>query len=71
MRIADNATDEELAALVVALATLANAAAAGPSASCSARTGSAWTDRARGLRTPLYPGPNTWRNSAWRNSALP
>lgn len=58
-RIVGNPSDEELAALIVALATLANAAAAGPLASRSA-----WTDRARGLRTPLHPGPSAWRKSA-------
>lgn len=63
-RIAGNPSDEELAALIVALATLANAAAAGPLASRSAWTGSGWTDRARGLRTPLHPGPSAWRKSA-------
>jgi hypothetical protein len=69
IRIAGNPADEELAALIAALATLANAATAGPPASPSARaasawTASTWTDRERGLRTPLHPGPNAWRNSA-------
>jgi hypothetical protein len=64
IRIAGNPSDEELAALIAALATLANAATAGPPASRSAWTASVWTDRARGLRTPLCPGPNAWRNLA-------
>jgi hypothetical protein len=64
IRIAGNPSDEELAALIAALATLANAATAGPPASPSARTASAWTDWARGLRTPPHPGPHAWRNSA-------
>ncbi|MGH3857878.1 MAG: acyl-CoA carboxylase epsilon subunit [Pseudonocardiaceae bacterium] len=53
--------DEELAALVMALAALAEAAAVEPP---SQRGG--WADPARQLRTPPHPGP-----AAWRNSALP
>jgi hypothetical protein len=56
-------SDEELAALIAALAVLANAAAAEPPAPRSA-----WTDPAHRLRTPLRPGPGAWRNSALPHS---
>lgn len=52
-------SDAELAALIAALAAVANAAAAEPPA-----LRSAWADPAHRLRTPLHPGPNAWRNSA-------
>jgi Acyl-CoA carboxylase epsilon subunit len=52
-------SDEELAALIAALAVLANAAAAEPPAPRSA-----WADPAHRLRTPPHPGPGAWRNSA-------
>ncbi|MGH3717817.1 MAG: acyl-CoA carboxylase epsilon subunit [Pseudonocardiaceae bacterium] len=56
-------SDEELAALVVVLAALADVVAAeapGPRG--------AWADPAHRLRAPLHPGPAAWRNSALRLS---
>jgi hypothetical protein len=53
-------TDEELAALVAALAVVKPAESPRPARRC------AWSDRSAALRKPLHPGP-----AAWRNSALP
>jgi len=55
-------TGEEAAALAVVIA----AKLAARPAPGRARRGSAggWADRARALRTPLAPGPGSWRNSA-------
>ncbi|MEO7194839.1 MAG: acyl-CoA carboxylase subunit epsilon [Pseudonocardiaceae bacterium] len=56
-------SDEELAAVVVALDALANEAAV------EARVPrGGWADPARQLRTPLHPGPGAWRNSALPHS---
>ncbi|MDQ3762244.1 MAG: acyl-CoA carboxylase subunit epsilon [Actinomycetota bacterium] len=51
-------SDEELAALIAVVATLANAVAQPLAAHC------AWADPAHRLRTPLQPGPGAWRRSA-------
>lgn len=51
--------DEELAALIVALAALADPAAPQPPARPSA-----WLDRAYQLRRSLHPGAGAWRASA-------
>jgi hypothetical protein len=59
-------SDEELAALIAALAALAHATAAGPPAPRNA-----WADPAHRLRTPLHPGPGAWRNSALPHSGGP
>jgi acyl-CoA carboxylase epsilon subunit len=56
-------SEEELAALIAALAALAHAAAAEPPAPRSA-----WADPVHRLRTPLHPGPGAWRNSALPHS---
>ncbi|MGH3830086.1 MAG: acyl-CoA carboxylase subunit epsilon [Pseudonocardiaceae bacterium] len=53
-------SDEELAALVMALAALAEAVAAQAPVPRDA-----WADPARQLRTPPHPGPGAWRNSYW------
>ena len=53
-------TAEELAALVVALGTLAADQPAPPPPA----EPSAWADRARALRAPLMPGPGAWQASA-------
>lgn len=50
-------TDEELAALVVALTTLNR-----PTAEPQERR-SAWSDRSALLRRPLRPGPTAWRTA--------
>ncbi|MGH3670567.1 MAG: acyl-CoA carboxylase subunit epsilon [Pseudonocardiaceae bacterium] len=54
-----SSSEEELAALIVVFARLAEASDGEPPA-----TRSTWADPARRLRTPLHPGPNSWRNSA-------
>ena len=56
-------SDEDLAALIAALAALANAAAAEPPAQRSA-----WADPTYQLRPFLHPGPDAWRNSALPHS---
>jgi Acyl-CoA carboxylase epsilon subunit len=53
-------TDEELAALTVAVAALAR----GPSATPAPAPRSRWADRASLLRKVLHPGPGAWRASA-------
>jgi len=57
-------SDEELAALAVVLAAVANPMQ--PAGSAAAR--SAWSDPVHRLRIPLHPGPGT---SAWRTSLRP
>jgi hypothetical protein len=58
-----NPSAEETAALAVVLA--AKLAAGPPRARARGRgPASGWADRARALRTPLVPGPGSWRNSA-------
>ncbi|GEL19714.1 acyl-CoA carboxylase subunit epsilon [Pseudonocardia asaccharolytica] len=50
--------DEEVAALTVVLA----AAAAAPQVTPAPKR-DLWSDPARRLRTPLYPGPGAWRTA--------
>jgi acyl-CoA carboxylase epsilon subunit len=52
-----DATPEEVAALVLAVAAGARPAAA------PARTASTWADRSRLLRRGASPGPGAWRAS--------
>jgi hypothetical protein len=52
-----DATPEEIAALVVVLAS------AGAPAPAAPRPRSAWADPARRLHAPLPPGPGAWRAS--------
>jgi hypothetical protein len=57
--IRGDATPEEIAAVVaVLLSRPAPRAGAPPSRP------SAWSDRSRLLRRPLFPGPGAWRRSA-------
>jgi hypothetical protein len=58
-----DATAEEVAALVTALAavTATRASAARPE---PARPASAWADRSRLLRSPVHPSPGGWRRPA-------
>ena len=51
-------TDEEVAALVVALGALSGPERRTPTG------GSAWSDPASLLRRPIHPGPDAWRRSA-------
>ena len=53
-------TAEEIAALVI---VLAGSAGAGPTAPSSAGGGQ-WAAYWRRLRTPIPPGPGSWRQSA-------
>jgi Acyl-CoA carboxylase epsilon subunit len=63
--IRGDATPEEIAALVaILLSRSPDDAGAARRPDRLAR--SAWSDRSRQLRGPLFPGP-----SAWRRSALP
>ena len=55
-------TGDEAAALAVVLA--AKLAARPPDAR-RGRTAGGWASRARALRTPLTPGPGTWRRSQY------
>ncbi len=62
--VAGHPTPEELAALVIALATLASEAPARPPAAPLR----GWSDRAYGLRTSLRPGPHAWSLSGRRGA---
>ena len=54
-----DATPEEIAAVVAVLLSRADSeSGAGPR-----RPASAWADRSRQLRRPLFPGPDAWRRS--------
>jgi Acyl-CoA carboxylase epsilon subunit len=57
--IRGDATPEEIAAVVAVL--LARPALAEPR---PRRVPSAWADRSRLVRRPLFPGPDAWRRSA-------
>ena len=57
-----DATPEEIAAVVAVL--LSRAAASGVGTPPSRPAPSAWADRSRQLRRPLFPGPDAWRRSA-------
>ena len=54
-----DATPEEIAAVVAVL--LSRPAVADPAPPPAP---SAWADRSRQLRRPLFPGPDAWRRSA-------
>jgi hypothetical protein len=58
--ISGDATAEEIAAVLAAVTSAARSASR---PSPSARSTSAWADRAAGLRRPLRPGPDGWRAS--------
>jgi hypothetical protein len=59
--IRGDATPEEIAAVVAVL--LSRPAVAG-NAPRPRSAPSAWADRSRLLRRPLFPGPGAWRRSA-------
>ena len=59
--IKGDATPEEVAALVAVLASRRPAAAAPQTVT---RPRSAWSDRSRLLRAPLFPAPGAWHRSA-------
>ncbi len=59
-----DASPEEIAAILAVLAVrraMATAAAAGTS---PAQARSAWSDRSRQLRAPLFHSPGNWRRAA-------
>jgi Acyl-CoA carboxylase epsilon subunit len=55
-----DATPEEIAAVVAVLLSRSAADRGAPSRPAP----SAWADRSRLLRRPLFPGPDAWRRSA-------
>ena len=55
-------TEEELAALTVAVVALA---ATPETPDPAARANSRWNDPAARMRRQLHPGPGAWRASAW------
>ncbi len=55
-------TDEELAALTVAVAAVA---ASQPETDQAGVPTSRWNDPAARMRRALHPGPGAWRASAW------
>jgi hypothetical protein len=59
--ICGDATPEEIAAVVAVLLSRAATSDAPPPARPAP---SAWSDRSRLLRRPLFPGPDSWRRSA-------
>ncbi len=56
-------TAEEIASLVTALAVVASARASAARPE-PAKPASAWTDRSRLLRSPVYASPGGWRRCA-------
>jgi hypothetical protein len=56
-----DATPEEIAAVV---AVLLSRSAADPGTPPPRPAPSAWADRSRLLRRPLFPAPDAWRRSA-------
>ncbi len=59
--IRGDATPEEIAALVAVLMSRPASDAGAPPPRPAP---SAWSDRSRQLRRPLFPGPGAWRRSA-------
>ena len=59
--IRGDATPEEIAAV---LAVLLSRAAASDAAPPARPAPSAWSDRSRLVRRPLFAGPDAWRRSA-------
>jgi hypothetical protein len=59
--ISGDATSEEIAAIV---AVLMSRAAADDALAAPQPARSAWADRSRALRRPLFPSPGGWRRSA-------
>jgi len=59
--VSGDPSPEELAALIAVIAARSGTADDASGASAP----SAWTDRSRGLRTPLHHGPGAWRASAF------
>lgn len=55
-----DASPEEVAAVVAVLMSRSGADAGSP----ARPPRSAWSDRSRQLRRPLFPGPGAWRRSA-------
>ncbi len=56
-------TDEELAALVVALVVVLSARTSHLPGSPSRKPTSGWSAYRHSVRTPLHPGPGAWRMS--------
>jgi hypothetical protein len=56
-----DATPEEIAAVVAVL--LLRPAASDSADSAPRSSPSAWADRSRQLRRPVFPGPGAWRRS--------
>ena len=59
--IRGDATPEEIAAVIAVLLARSGAPDAAPAA---APRPSAWADRGRLVRRPVFPGPDAWRRSA-------
>jgi Acyl-CoA carboxylase epsilon subunit len=59
-----DATDEQIAALAVALAAKLAARPARDRGPVGRGAAGRWADRAQSVRAPLTPGPGSWRNSA-------
>ena len=61
--IRGDATPEEIAAVIAVLLSRSGAGA-GAGAGAAGPRPSAWADRGRQLRRPVFPGPDAWRRSA-------
>jgi hypothetical protein len=59
--VSGNPTPEEIAALAVVLAAVADAGHTAPSVAPAG----GWADPSLRLRRPVPPGPGAWRASAW------
>lgn len=66
--IRGDASAEEIAALLAVVMARSRRPAPGTAAGTAAgeRPISVWSDRARALRRPLYPGPGAWAASGWQ-----
>jgi hypothetical protein len=62
--VSGDPTPEELAAVVAVLAA-ARATSSDGSGALSDEPHGRWTDRSRGVHTPLHPSPGGWRASAF------
>jgi hypothetical protein len=66
--IRGDASTEEIAAILAVLAVRRDAACAVAEAAASrttpAQVRSAWSDKSRQLRAPMFPSPDGWRRSA-------
>ncbi len=59
-----DASDEEIAALVAALAAVAAARSSDPATEAEPYVRNNWNEKARLMRSPVHPAAGGWRRSA-------